>query len=125
MRLFLMLFSAIWILGCKSSSKKKEAYKNKEVYDIKLGESCRIYYSTNSCCFYCIYNRSELDNVTLAEDLVLDGGPKDCDGCNVQYAYVFKGIKAGTDTVQLKTLPASQSCEDSAYVAKYVIRVGK
>jgi hypothetical protein len=123
MKAFLVLFSVLLISGCKSSSKKREAYKNQEVYDIKLGDSCRIYYSTNSCCFYCIYNRNELDNVALINDLVLDEGPKDCDGCSVQYAYVFKGIKAGTDTVQLKTLPASQSCEDSAYVAKYVIRV--
>jgi hypothetical protein len=122
MKIFLALFFGI-LIGCKPISKNKESYKNQELYDIKLDDSCRIYYSTNSCCFYCIYNRNDLDNVTLSNNLVLDEGPKDCNGCNAQYAYVFKGIKTGEDTVQLKSLPASKSCEDSAYVAKYVIRV--
>ena len=85
-------------------------YKNKDSYVIEVGETIEIYYSTNSCCQYCVANNQELVHINLLEDKTIDPGPKDCQGCNYMAAFIFEGVSVGTDTVELKVVPASKDC---------------
>lgn len=114
--LLVFLFSA-----CSESSKD---YSNKSHYSINVGEKVEIYYSTNSCCYYCVANRGKLNVVELLEDKTVDAGEEDCAGCDVLSAFVFQGKKVGIDTIVLRNPTASQSCMDTAlYEQKYIIEV--
>jgi hypothetical protein len=106
------------ILGCTVTS-------NKEIYNVKIGETFKIYYSTNSCCYYCL-NEKEIKSVTLLENMVVEEGPKDCEGCNSKYAFLFKGIETGIDTIKLSLTTSSTDCsEASRYYEKYIVQVTK
>lgn len=113
------IFAALLVSGC---AKK---YENKEVYDIPVGGSCEIYFSTNSCCLYCVEKEQMLRHVERSKILVVDPGPEDCSGCQAHYAFVFKGIRPGADTIRLKEITASGDCETSGVLIseQYVIRV--
>jgi hypothetical protein len=111
----------------KSSEKEKvekKSYKNKPVYNVAVGESVEIYYSTNSCCFYCVANQMALKNVELIAEKNIKDDPEDCQGCNYVSAFVFKATSVGTDTVFLKNPTASSTCEDITFEPEvYVINV--
>ncbi len=110
----------IGIIGCKNT----QEYKNTAVYDIAVSDSCEIYYSNNSCCYKCIDQVHTLNNVQLLDTKLIDMGPEDCDGCNAQFAYVFKAIKPGTDTIRIKSTTATEDCQATGdTIGTYIIRV--
>ncbi len=114
-----LIISLITILfhGC-------ENYENKDKYVVKVGESVEIYYSSNSCCYYCISNSEELVHVYLKETLTVDTGPEDCAGCNYTYALVFMAESVGVDTIELKSIQASKDCDSSNVIPqKFIIEV--
>ena len=82
--LFLIL---IYLLICGCTEK---VYENKPVYEINVDETVEIYYSTNSCCYYCFSEKQNLSHIEFLEEKSIDSGPDDCAGCNFTKAYVFK-----------------------------------
>lgn len=99
------------IIGIICSTCKQ--YENKDLYKISVGESIEVYYSTNSCCFYCIPNKQSLKHIALIGEKTIDKGPSNCDGCNYKAAFIFKALSSGMDTIKLKRSIASESCEES------------
>lgn len=123
MQLFIHLLISFLILGCTSKTETKK-YENKPIYKLKIGETVNIYYSTNSCCYYCFANEQKLMHIEFVEDKMIDKGPEGCDGCNYTAAYIFKAKSAGTDTIKLKSSAASLPCEESEGLAgKYIVIV--
>ena len=87
------------ILSCKH----EEDYINPLEYNIKVGDSCKIYFATNSCCADSM-EISNAHHIQLTNTLLVESEPKGCEGCNTEYAYVFKGLRAGSDTVKLYSM---------------------
>lgn len=111
------------VASCAQLSSKKN-FTNREHYEILAGGQFEIYYTTNSCCQYCVLNGSELTVVKLVDDKVVKDYPKDCYGCDRASAFVFEAIAAGTDTIYLNSREASASCYELAgEPEKYVVTV--
>ena len=106
-KLFLLSTISLFLLSCDN----QEVYENKEFYEIQIGESVEIYYATNSCCYFCCANRSDLTHVSFLEEKTVDSGPSDCDGCAFTGAFVFVGQTEGIDTVKLISRTANQDCD--------------
>lgn len=119
--LFTIVSSVLFFSSCKSN----KDYKNKEAYSIKTNELCEIYYTTNSCCQYCVINESDLKHISLQEDKTVDDGPRGCDGCDFTNAFVFKGTSPGIDTVVLKHSTNGDECilSDTLKIEKYIVEV--
>ena len=116
-RIFIFILIGLVYSGCSN-------YENQERYEVKVGETVKIYYSTNSCCYSCIPNNSELKHVRLLEEKTVDPGPSDCAGCDFTAAYIFKAETPGIDTVQLRIVAASMDCNSmDATPNKYIIEV--
>jgi hypothetical protein len=94
----------ISLLSCKKE------YVNQPEYTLKKGETLDIYFSTNSCCEYCVLNRGELEAVTYENEITVEPYPDDCAGCSFTGAFVFKAIAPGTDTILLNVREASADC---------------
>jgi hypothetical protein len=99
-------------------------YENQNEYEVKIGETVEIYYTTNSCCYYCLSNEKDLKHVKLIERRKIDGGKKDCAGCNYTAAFVFKAVSIGIDTIELKLLGAAMDCDSNEVDSEeYIIRI--
>lgn len=117
MRKVLYIIIVVGICGCNT-------YKNKEHYEVAIGDTFEIYYSTNSCCYYCVANNDTLKHIKLIEDKIVNKDKSDCDGCDYTAAFSFKAISKGVDTVSLKLLEANSSCLDTTVSSeKYIIDV--
>ncbi len=111
------------VIACNHNH-KEDQYTNKGSYKISTNESVELYYSTNSCCYYCVSNKSELKYTQLVEDKMIDKGPSDCEGCNYISAFVFKGKSKGIDTVELKIVQANMDCySNDVQPERYIIEV--
>lgn len=107
------------IYGCED-----KVYLNQETYQLKVGETVEIYYSLNSCCGMCVGNSHDLQSTKHIDEITVDRAPEDCDGCSTTYAYVFKAIASGTDTLELRHYEASDYCESpDATVSTFIINV--
>ncbi len=114
--LFLSLVSFSFY-GCNS-------YKNKDIYEITVGETVEIYYTTNSCCYYCVANEKTLEHVKIVQKKVVDNAPEDCAGCDYTVALIFEGKSVGIDTVELKLITGSNDCDSTdVKPEKYIIKV--
>jgi hypothetical protein len=116
---FLSLVLLFLGVGC-------ENYSNKVIYEVTVGDSVDIYYSTNSCCKYCVLSPEKQTKTKLVQNKILDYGEKNCEGCNYIAAYTFRAIAKGVDTVMLQNLGATDDCSiiyDSSKIEKYVIVV--
>jgi len=99
-------------------------YVNKDKYTISVGEKLDLYYSTNSCCYYCLSNEKALKHISLLGRKTIDTGPKDCEGCNYIAAFTFQGESIGVDTVYLQLLEAPMDCNaDEGQIEKYIIEI--
>ncbi len=115
--LILIVPALLWLTGCKN-------YKNNDRYELRINERVEIYYSTNSCCYYCISNENQLKHIKLVENKTIDSGPSDCEGCNYTAAFVFEGKSKGKDTLELKNLVATMNCDsNNVNSEKYIIEV--
>ncbi|MDJ1481038.1 hypothetical protein QNI16_11135 [Cytophagaceae bacterium YF14B1] len=103
--------------GCTS---KEVGYTNSSTYQLHVGQTVEIYYSTSSCCYYCIVNEKSLSHVQFINRKAVEEHkkPEDmskmCVGCPSTFAFVFKAIKPGIDTIRLDRPMALESC-DSTY----------
>ena len=116
-RILIISLIGLFLHGCTN-------HENKDKYEVNVGETVEIYYSTNSCCYYCLSNIQELNHVDLLETKTIDTDPEDCAGCNYTYAFVFKAESVGIDTVELKSLTASMDCDSNNVMPeKYIIEI--
>jgi hypothetical protein len=112
---FLITIILIFISSCIS--------KNKDVYDVAVGESFEIYYTTNSCCKYC-NNASALTTCSLVTERIIDPDLDKIMGGTINFGLVFKAISPGTDTIILITANALDSCNGSlSTIEKYIVHV--
>lgn len=109
---------SLLVFGCTN-------YENQPEYEIMVGETIDIYYSTNSCCYYCFENENSLNHLTVVGRETVDPGPSDCEGCNYTVALTFKATSIGSDTIRLKHLEALQDCSDDVEPELYIINVSK
>ena len=100
-------------------------YENKEYYEVKIGDEIEIYASTNSCCFYCFNDDTNLAHTEFKEIKRVDNGPSDCEGCNWTDAYVFEAKSEGSDTIILEHRVMIDSCNslNSGEKEQYIIKV--
>lgn len=114
---FPIIIFSLTIIGCNS-------YENKDRYEVSINEKVEIYYSTNSCCFYCVSNEKQIKHVKLLESKTMDSSPSDCVGCEYTAAFVFEGKYVGIDTIELKRLGAREDCENNdVKPERYIIEV--
>ena len=103
---------------------QEKNFDNQPQYEINVNETVDIYYTTNSCCYYCILNEANFRHVENVGQKIVDPGIKDCVGCDYVGAFTFKATSAGIDTVRLKLAAASESCEEAdSPIEKYVVIV--
>ena len=103
---FVLLLLTFVISSCKKD------YTNNELYEIQIGQTFDFYLAENSCCINCWLNETSLTSIKLVEKKLVDSARQDCDGCTSLYAWVFKGITAGKDTIKIARIGAGQSCTD-------------
>ena len=92
--MFILIFS-----GCKE-------YKNRGLYNIRIGETFELYVAENSCCIYSWANAASVKSVKLLEKKLVEEADSDCDGCSSSYAWLYKGVSVGTDTIKIANIPA-------------------
>jgi hypothetical protein len=113
----------LFIIGFFSCESFKD-YSNKPRYTVSVGDEIPIYYSTNSCCHYCLLKEEDLKHIELEERLGLDNGLKDCAGCDYQAVYLFKAKSIGIDTVKLVSASVNEICDSTTNgVESYIIEV--
>ena len=116
-KIIILLLATLFFISCKS-------YENKNKYTVGVGKVVEIYYSTNSCCYYCFSNEKNLIHSKLLDRKTLDDGPDDCVGCNHTAAFIFKAKSIGIDTIKLKHVTATEDCDSSDVQPEiYVIEV--
>jgi hypothetical protein len=106
----------LFLFGCAN-------YENQPEYEMAVGETVEIYYSTNSCCYYCFENENSLNHLTLVSRETVDPGPSDCEGCNYTVSLKFKAESVGTDTIRLKHLGAMDDCSMDVEPELYMVNV--
>jgi len=118
-----LVANVVMLLGCGRAAPKPEAWANKNRYDLTVGDTLRIYYTTNSCCQYCS-NRNALSVLDFVGENMVSPYPEGCAGCNATSAMVFVAKQAGTDTVRGKVRAMSEGCADlGAEAEEYVVIV--
>ncbi len=118
-KIIFLIFFALPFFSCE-----KKTFENKPQYELNVNETVEIYYSTNSCCYYCLVNGSDLQHIELITEKTVDPGPRDCNGCNYVAAYIFKATTPGVDTVKLNHATANKPCYGTeAPPEKYVVVV--
>jgi len=113
------IFLSLIFLGCKN-----KVYNNKPRYEIGVNETIDIYYSTNSCCHYCISNNNKLKHIKLIHDKLVVPEEKGYDGCNHTSAFTFIGVSKGIDTLELKEIGVTMSCDSNSVIPEtYIIEI--
>jgi len=117
------IFSSILLClilhGCEN-----KVYNNKAKYEINVNETVEIYYTTNSCCYYCVSNEKELMHIKLIERKLIEAEPNDCIGCNHTSAFIFIGQSKGIDTIEVKGLGVTMNCDsNNVPPEKYIIEI--
>jgi hypothetical protein len=117
--IFTIIFLSLIFQGCKN-----KVYNNKPIYEIGVNETVEIYYSTNSCCRYCILNEKELKHIKLMDDKLIVAEKEGCEGCSHTSAFVFLGTSKGIDTLELKNSAVSLNCDsNNVEPEKYIIEI--
>jgi hypothetical protein len=111
--IFACLFIVCLFPGCRNHEIKSKDFFNSDRYNISVGDTLRIYYTTNSCCYYCLPGKHESSLLEyIGEELVVPS-EKDCDGCSSTSALLFVANSPGTVELKGRIVAASRGCEDS------------
>ena len=111
------------LLGCSRMAPQLDGLVNQSKYEVAVGDTVKIYYTTNSCCVYCS-NKQELATLDFVGENVVTPYPEGCAGCNATSALVFVAKQTGTDTVRGKVRAVSEGCADlGAETEEYVVTV--
>jgi hypothetical protein len=115
--------SVAMLLGCGRVAPQPDGLVNQSRYEVAVGDTVKIYYTTNSCCLYCS-NKHKLATLDFVGEHVVTPYPEGCAGCNATSALVFVAKQAGTDTVKGKVRAVSEGCADlGAESEEYVVTV--
>ena len=90
----------------------KPNYTNKKTYNIQVGQTFELYINENSCCHNCWLKANALKSIQLVEKKLVEPAPDDCDGCTSTYAWLFKAIAVGRDTITIEKAFATINCDD-------------
>lgn len=107
----LFWFYIIILFSCKNES--SNLFENKKEYNLKVGETFKIYFKLNSSFKYCIFNLNELSNIELVSERSLRIAPLDCDGCNEVYELEFLAKSKGRDVLKHSVIPVVKNCGDN------------
>lgn len=102
----------------------RHLFANQERYSIRVGDTLKIYHSTNSCCPYCLPATEKLKHlVYVGKKIVLPEKDK-CVGCNHTAASIFVAVSVGIDTLQSGLIKPYDICSDTIKsLSKYVVQV--
>ena len=115
--------SVAMLLGCGRVAPQPDELVNQSKYEVAVGDTVKIYYTTNSCCVYCS-NKHELAKLDFVGENVVKPYPEGCAGCNATSALVFVAKQAGTDTLRGKVRAVSEGCGDlGAEAEEYEVAV--
>ncbi len=114
-----VILTIVLLLACNS----RNQFNNKEYYEITRGDTLEIYFSNNSCCYYCLANKETLNHISFINIKTIKEVSKNCDGCNSQSAFIFKAISSGTDTIFLKSPTVMLPCDSSKQIERYIVLV--
>lgn len=129
MRTYLSITSILaicyFLFSCDSTPQKHaDDYKTEAVQTVEIGDTVRIYYTTNSCCGYCSPSKESLNHLGFLGEEIIIPYPDDCDGCDRTKALLFLAKSSGTDTILGKVSSHSLDCSDSLIDFKsYIIHV--
>ena len=100
------------------------AFKNKSVYSVNIGDTIEIYHSTNSCCKYCQPNADKLQHLDFIGSKIVIPSKKGCDGCNWTSALMFVAKSQGVDTIKDAIIPPMSTCNDTIKgLTDYIVRI--
>ncbi len=115
--IFSVLFGAVFLFltSCENF------YENKPSYKIKVGETFKIYIGQNSCCSNIWINAKSTKSVKYIDaKLIYNPLNRGCAGCTDRFAWVFKGVKTGMDTIKILNVDNGSYGEDTSvtYLSK-------
>jgi hypothetical protein len=93
----------------KTSSEKLKLNQNK--YRIQIGDTVKIYYSTNSCCQNCFPRLDELKFIKYIGRKIEIKPDNQCDGCNSLSSINFIGTAKGIEKVYYKQISPMVKCD--------------
>lgn len=125
MKKFTLLVLFLLTSSLFQSCKNTVDYSNTSFYDLKVGDELNLYFTTNSCCFKCVTNLSELKHLSLIDEyFISDDEQKDCEGCNRQKAFKFIANSVGIDTIRINSFTPNEICNDTTSNSEqYIISV--
>ena len=127
----IILISILTILSCSQTvnknetpSSSEEKFENKKVYNVQVGDTIEIYYSTNSCCKYCLGNETKLLKLEYIGRKIVVPEKKGCEGCNHTAALRFVAVTKGTETIRGGIIHPLENCSDSIPdLEKFVVNI--
>lgn len=130
MRLTLITFCfAFLIVGCSQKTRKVKkaaeqaaaemaeeiSYTNQETYNVSVGDTVKIYFETNSCCYICVPNQDKYAHLLYIGEKMMRNDENEqglCLGCNTTLAQLFVAKSTGTDTVKIGIYEPANPCEE-------------
>ena len=117
-----IIISCLILTGILTACSAKE-YVNQNTYELSVGDQLELYYTTNSCCYYC-FNGEELQHLEYIDDRVMIPYEDGCDGCDQTEAFVFEAKSVGVDTIYMALVEGGEDCRiDKSSAQKYVVTV--
>lgn len=114
-----LIVCCFWLASCSLIS-----YENRSHYELEIDETVEIYYTTNSCCHYCLIKEQNLRHIELLGSKTVNKSLIDCAGCNNTVAYIFSAKSIGIDTIRLAMIGGGEKCEDMEHESEsYIVEV--
>ena len=113
--------------SCKMKAPEQD-FSIKEVYNVQIGDTVSIYYTTNSsCCPLQFPNRDSLNNFKFIKTTVVKDSRKEhCVGCSKTYSMKFIAIRQGVDTLFSQSIhPLQQSTDTVLKRNQYILNAKK
>jgi predicted secreted protein len=90
----------------------RKDFTNKKNYNIRIGETFKLFISENSCCQNCWIDKANLKSIEFEGRKLEEPADSDCDGCSSYYSWIFKGVGIGTDTIKITQISGGDKCSD-------------
>lgn len=97
--------------------------KNQSQYALEVGDTLRIYYSTNSCCKFCIPTLDNLPHLKYLDHRCIIPSKRFCEGCNSTMEVSFKAISVGHTELKQGIISPASNCSNSAELETVKIEI--
>lgn len=111
----MVILGAFQIVGCNFS------HTTQKMYDIKVGEEFEIYIDENSCCQNCWQNEKLIKSIQLVSTKCTDWIKNTDDGGTTHYAWKFRGIAEGSDSIRIVRISGGDDCSNPENVYSDVV----